>query len=85
MTALTDDEARAVLHRAILQVAPDVDPTDVEPDEDLWFALDLDSMDQLNVMVAIRDQAGIDVPEVDYPKLLTTTGSVAYLTSVSAG
>ncbi len=85
MTTLTDDEARAVLHRAILQVPMRFDPTDVEPDEDLWFALDLDSMDQLNVMVAIRDQAGIDVPEVDYPKMVTTTGSVAYLISVSAG
>lgn len=82
---MTDDEARALLHRAIRQVAPDVDPADVEPDEDLWFALDLDSMDQLNVMVAIRDHAGIDVPEADYPKLITTAGTVAYLTSVSAG
>ncbi len=42
-------------------------------------------MDQLNVMVAISDQAGIDVPEADYPKLMSTAGTVAYLVSVSAG
>ncbi len=82
---LTDDQATALLHRAIGHVAPDVDPADVEPDEDLWFALDLDSMDQLNVMIAIRDQSGIDIPEADYPLLTTVADAVSYLTSVSAG
>lgn len=78
---MTPDEATTLLHDAIVQVAPDVDPTELDHDEDLWFALELDSMDQLNVMIAIRDRSGIDVPEADYPKLTTIADSVAYLMS----
>ena len=82
---MTNDEAANLLRNAITHVAPDVDPSEAEPDEDLWFALDLDSMDQLNVMIAIRDRSGIDVPEADYPKLATMASSIAYLTAAAAG
>lgn len=81
---MTNDQAAALLDAAIGDVAPDVDLSEVTPDDDLWFSLDLDSMDQLNVMVAIRDRSGIDIPEADYPKLITLADTIAYLAAFPA-
>jgi acyl carrier protein len=76
-----DDLARQTALASIVAVAPDADPTSLDPDEDLWYALDLDSMDQLSVMVAISERTGIEIPEVDYPKLRSLNGLVDYLTA----
>jgi acyl carrier protein len=45
--------------------------------------LDIDSMDFLNLMTALYEEAGIDVPEHDYPQLATLNGCVSYLSSVA--
>jgi acyl carrier protein len=76
---VNDDLACQVVVEAITTVAPDTDPTTVDPDEDIWYALDLDSMDQLNVMAGISERTGLEIPEVDYPKLRTLSGMTAYL------
>ena len=47
---------------------------------DLREAIDIDSMDFLNFITAIHQRLGIDIPELDYPKLVTLNGAVTYLT-----
>ncbi len=75
----TEEQLRKAVIRALVEVAPDIDPDAIDPDSDLYEQLDIDSMDFLNVVVAIRDQTGIEVPERDYPKLSTLNDAVAYL------
>ncbi len=75
----TEQELRDIVIRALTDVAPDVDASAIEPAEDLADQLDIDSMDFLNVIVAIHEQTGIDIPERDYPKLATLDDAVAYL------
>jgi acyl carrier protein len=41
--------------------------------------LDIDSMDFLNVVIALHERLGIEIPEGDYPKLATLAGCVEYL------
>jgi acyl carrier protein len=41
--------------------------------------LDIDSMDFLNLIVALHERTGIEIPERDYPKLSTLDAAVAYL------
>jgi len=72
-------ELHDVLIAALTAVAPDVDPTAVDPGEDLADQLDIDSMDFLNIIVAVHEQTGIEIPERDYPKLSTLDGAVDYL------
>lgn len=84
---MTDEGRQSVLDivlDAIASVAPDVDPTTVDPAEDVWYALDLDSMDQLGVMIAIGRRTGIEIPEADYPQLESIDDMVAYLTKAGA-
>jgi hypothetical protein len=38
-------------------------------------------MDFLNFITAIHHRFGVDIPEVDYPKLVTLNGAVGYITS----
>lgn len=75
----TEPELRDIVIRALTDVAPDVDASAIDPAEDLADQLDIDSMDFLNVIVAIHEQTGIDIPERDYPKLATLDDAVAYL------
>jgi acyl carrier protein len=72
-------EVRAIVQEALGNIAPDLDLGAVDPSADLREALDIDSMDFLNFVTAMHQRLGIDVPEIDYPKLATLDGAVAYL------
>ena len=64
---------------AVAQVAPNIDPTAIDPGADLNEQLDLDSMDFLNIIVEINERIGIEIPERDYPKLATLNDAVSYV------
>ncbi len=76
---------RQIVIDAIVEIAPDADPSTVAPDEDLWYALELDSMDQLRVMTAIGERLGIDIPEADYGRMATLEAAADYLAERAAG
>ncbi len=83
---MTDDEARALIRTTLHQVAPDADLDAVEPGETLQEALDLDSIDFLNLVTGLCESTGFEIPERDYPQLSTLEGAVDYLTGLgSAG
>jgi acyl carrier protein len=73
------DELRDLIIEVLSDIAPETDPSDVDPTEDLREELDLDSMDELNMITKVSERLGIDVPEKDYPQMRTLEGAVAYL------
>ena len=75
----TTEDPRALLGRLLSRIAPEVDLDEVDPAAPLQEALDLDSMDFLNLVTALYEETGIDVPERDYPALASVTGFVAYV------
>jgi acyl carrier protein len=76
---MNEQQLREVVIGALTEVAPEIDPGAIDPDTDLTEQVDIDSMDFLNVIVAINEQTGIEIPERDYPKLSTLSNAVAYL------
>ena len=76
---MNTDHAHALLADLLRRIAPEVDLAEVDPDALIQDELDLDSMDFLNLVTALHDQTGIDVPERDYPQLATVGGFVAYV------
>ena len=56
------------------------DLTDVQPDVRLRDQLDLDSMDFLDIVMELRKQFGIEVPEEDYQQLASLDSCADYLT-----
>ena len=78
---MTQPEIRAVVQEELSNIAPEIDLSAINPTADLREALDIDSMDFLNFVTAIHHRLGVDVPELDYPKLVTLNGAVKYLES----
>lgn len=76
---MSDADIRKVVQEELNNIAPEADLTSLDPAADLREALDIDSMDFLNFITAIHHRLGIDIPEIDYPKLDTLDGAVAYL------
>jgi acyl carrier protein len=76
---MTADEIRTTILRVLGEIAPEADPARIDPDASLRDQLDLDSMDVLNVMIALHEALHVDIPETDYTKLATLNGAVAYL------
>ena len=74
-------EARTVIANSLRRIAPEADLDEVDGTKPLQDELDLDSMDFLNLIVAIHEQTGIEVPERDYPSVGHLDGLVAYLES----
>lgn len=80
---MNTDDARALLVTLLRRIAPEVDLETVDPDAPLQDAMDLDSMDFLNLVTALHEATGIDVPERDYPSLSTATGWAAYVAAAT--
>ncbi len=76
---MTPDDIRREVLEALSAIAPEIDPASIEPEVNFRDQLDLDSMDFLNFVLALHERLGVDIPEADYPRLLTLDGAVAYL------
>jgi acyl carrier protein len=82
---MSEDELRAAVLNAISEVAPEIDVAQIDHGADLREAIELDSMDFLNVAIAVGKATGIEVPEADYPKLGSVDAWVAYLAPRGGG
>jgi len=80
---MTEAEAKRLICEILSGIAPETDPAGVSGSEDLREALDLDSMDFMNFVVALHERTGIEIPEADYSRLRTLDGAAAYLSSSS--
>ena len=73
---MTPTEIKRLILDILGDIAPEADTGALAGDADLREALDLDSMDFLNFVVALHDRAGIDVPEADYPELFALDSEI---------
>ena len=82
---MTHDEATRLLTTALHEVAPEADVSTIDPDGPLQDELDLDSMDILNVVIALHSRTGLDIPERDAAQLSTFRSFVTYLVTRGPG
>ncbi len=76
---MTASEVRTIVIDELTRIAPEIDPRSIEPASSFRDQLDLDSMDFLNFVLAVHRRLGVEIPEADYPRMLTLDGAVAYL------
>jgi acyl carrier protein len=72
-------DARATVLDAIGQIAPEADLGALADDAAIQEAVDLDSLDFLDLVTAVSEATGVDVPERDYPDIATLGDFVRYL------
>jgi len=82
---MQEPEIRALVADLLAGIAPEADLATVGDDEDLRAALDLDSMDFLNFVVALAQRSGRQIAEADTARLYTLGGLVAYLGAPEPG
>ena len=68
-----------LLIEAIQEVAPEIKPIDIDSDEDIREACDLDSMDFINYLAALQKSMGIKINERDYSQLITINKAITFL------
>lgn len=76
---MTENEIRALAARVLAGIAPEAELATIGDGEDLREALDLDSMDFLNFVIALGEGTGRKIPEVDTRRLFTMRGLLDYL------
>jgi acyl carrier protein len=77
---MTKEDCKKVVLDIISEIAPDEDLSDVQSGVRLRDQLDLDSMDFLDIVMELRKQFGIEVPEEDYQQLASLDSCADYLT-----
>jgi acyl carrier protein len=75
---------REAVLAAIGEIAPELDPAALDPAADLREQADLDSMDYLNLVVAIGEATGVEVAEEAYGRLDTIDAIVDYVAARAA-
>ena len=79
---MTKNEIRGIVLRALGQIAPEADLSQLKPNLRIRDQLDVDSMDLLNFVIGLHQQLQVDIPEADYSKLATLDGCIDYLASL---
>ena len=79
---MTPMELRRIIVEEIGNIAPDVDAASVDDAADLREALDLDSMDIFNLVVALSKRLEVEIPDADVGQLVTIGGATSYLARV---
>lgn len=76
---MTRDEVRQLVLDIIADIAADEDLSALDDSKPLRDQIGLDSMDFLDIVMELRKQHKIEVPEAEYPQLVTMQSTVDYL------
>lgn len=82
---MTAEDLKRTVVEELINIAPEFEPDEIDPNADLREEMDIDSMDFLNFVIALHKKLSVDIPESDYPKLFTVNGAVDYLAAKTAG
>ncbi|MFO1020380.1 MAG: acyl carrier protein [Planctomycetales bacterium] len=77
---MTPDRIRQVILDILEKIVPDEDLSGLKDDVPFRDQMELDSMDFLDIVMELRKQYRVQIPEEDYPNLATMSGTVTYLT-----
>lgn len=77
---MSAEEIRQVILDILARIAPDEDLSNLEDDVPFREQMELDSMDFLDIVMELRKQYRVQIPEEEYSHLATMGGTVRYLT-----
>ena len=77
---MTPVEIRQAIINILARIVPDEDLSSLQDEVPFREQIELDSMDFLDIVMELRKQYRIQIPEDDYAQMNTMGGTVAYLT-----
>jgi acyl carrier protein len=79
---MNEDQIRQVILDILDKIAPDEDLSDLDDAQPFRDQMELDSMDFLDIVMELRKRYRIEIPEEDYPNLISMDSTVNYLLPV---
>lgn len=76
---MSNPDLETALAEELRRLAPDIEVADIDKNGDLREEFDIDSMDFLNLVMALNKRYSIPIPETDYPRLASFAGALSYL------
>ena len=76
---MNEEQIRNVILDILDNIAPDEDLSDLDDSQPFRDQMELDSMDFLDIVMELRKRYRIQIPEEDYPNLVTMDSTVTYL------
>lgn len=76
---MTVDEARALVAQVLCEIVPDAEPEALPPEADIRQALELDSLDFVELVERLSSRIGARIEEDDYPRLRTMASAAEFL------
>lgn len=80
---MNEDTIKEAIVEAILQIAPEVEVEEIEPDANIQRSLEIDSFDFLKILTALKETLGVEVPESDYAEVDTLNRMARYFAARS--
>lgn len=77
---MSPSDIRQVVLDILERIAPDEDLSNLDDSLPFREQMELDSMDFLDIVMELRKQYRVQIPEEDYPHLVTMDSTVQYLT-----
>jgi acyl carrier protein len=76
---MNEEEIKEIVFQLLKKIAPDTEPSVLQPDENIRETLNIDSFDSLQFIVSLNEKTGIEIPEEDYGKIATLQALLAYI------
>ncbi|AVD71812.1 acyl carrier protein [Desulfobulbus oralis] len=76
---MNHDEIKAALLEIIGDIDEEADLASLDGDKPLRDQLELDSMDFLDIVMELRKRYKLQIPEDEYPELVTLNSCIRYL------
>ena len=76
---MNEEEIKEIVFQLLKKIAPDTEPSALQPGENIRETLNIDSFDSLQFIVALNKKTGIEIPEEDYGKIATLQALTAYI------
>lgn len=75
---MTKEELTRTIIEQILEIAPDIDESEIKIDANIQRSLEIDSFDFLKILTSLNEKIGVEVPEADYAKVDTVENMTEY-------
>ena len=79
---MTPERIKTVILDILANIAPDEDLSGLNDEQPFREQMELDSMDFLDIVMELRKQYRVQIPEDDYQELATMSSTVGYLTPI---
>ena len=76
---MTKEEIKKKIIEQIYEIAPEHEGETIPENENIQRSLEIDSFDFLNLLTALNEELGVEVPESDYSEVDTVEHMADYI------